>query len=696
MLKTLTPEQADQVFWDIDETPPPIPDDTAPEVEFCPTFTPPDGIPKTWKGKHFRFAWPYRDERERITRYDVRYDDGNGDKVVIPFKTDGKAEAPPSPRSLYALDVLAKAAPNATVYVVEGPKKAAAMCSLGLAATTSQGGAQSALQSDWKPLGRFRHIVILPDADTPGEQYAADVVKALAALPGARQVFIARLPKLPPKGDVVDFLHKRLESWDGFTPIPTENADALRTELLKTIESVAEPAPMPATAPIIEAPITARAADPAWPNPLAAEAFHGLVGRIVRAIEPHTESDSAALLMGILAAFGNAAGASAHFRAEGDTHPARIFFVQVGETSKGRKGTSWSRVSQLMRLVDPVWESDRVAKGLSSGEGLIFAVRDANETTNEKGEVKGDPGVTDKRLFVIESEFASTLQVMNRAGNILSPLIRNAWDSGRLQTLTRTNPMTATGAHISIVGHITRDELLRTLTATETGNGFANRFLWLCTRRSKCLPDGGNLHDDDLMPLAAEIRDALTFARGVDELHRDGDAGDVWRAIYPELSEGLPGLLGAVTGRAEAQVMRLALIYALLDGSATICRPHLEAGLAVWDYCFQSARFIFGDSLGDPVADCIVTALSNRPQGMTRTDISAMFGRHKTTEQIERALSCLTKHGRIMRKQEQTGGREAERIFLSGTRERSERSEQSPSTPILNSLSSLNSQGEFV
>jgi len=73
-----------------------------------------------------------------------------------------------------------------------------------------------------------------------------------------------------------------------------------------------------------------------------------------------------------------------------------------------------------------------------------------------------------------------------------------------------------------------------------------------------------------------------------------------WAAVYGDLSEGQPGLLGAVIGRAGAQVLRLALLYALLDGQAFVDEPHLHAALAVWDYCEASARFVFGESLGDP------------------------------------------------------------------------------------------------
>ncbi len=124
--------------------------------------------------------------------------------------------------------------------------------------------------------------------------------------------------------------------------------------------------------------------------------------------------------------------------------------------------------------MDPQWADQRVVSGLSSGEGLIWAVRDKiykNEEVKDNGrptgevtEVLVDVGEQDKRLLVVEEEFASVLQAVSRHGNTVSALIRQAWDNGKLRTLTKNNPTKATGAHISIVGHITHQELCRLLT----------------------------------------------------------------------------------------------------------------------------------------------------------------------------------------------------------------------------------------
>jgi DNA-binding transcriptional ArsR family regulator len=404
---------------------------------------------------------------------------------------------------------------------------------------------------------------------------------------------------------------------------------------------------------------------------MAPEAFHGLPGEFVRLVDPHTEADPAGLLVQFLVAVGSVIGRRPYFVAEADKHHLNLFAAMVGASAKGRKGTSWGHIRNALADVDETWP-ERVVHGLSSGEGLIWAVRDPitqRQPVKEKGRVTDyedvlvDPGVEDKRLLVVEGEFATALRVLGREGNILSAVVRNAWDTGDLRTLTKNSPAKATGAHISIIGHVTRDELLRYLGTTEAANGFANRFLWVCVRRSKVLPDGGRLHEVDMAPFVRRLRAAVEFARSVGELRRDEEARAIWHEVYPELSEGKPGLLGAVIARAEAQVMRLACLYAVLDMSTVVRREHLLAALAVWDYCEASARFIFGDALGDPVADEILRALRQAgEEGMTRTAIREnLFQRNMPARRIQRALSVLVEAGLVsVERVTDTGGRPAE------------------------------------
>lgn len=355
-----------------------------------------------------------------------------------------------------------------------------------------------------------------------------------------------------------------------------------------------------------------------WPPLPEAEAFHGLAGDVVKVIEPHSEADPVALLAQFILAFGNVVGTGPHFMAESDRHPLNLFAMLVGETAKGRKGTSWGHIRRLFEIVCPDWATQRIQTGLSSGEGLIDAVRDGIDKTavSQIGRARGrqqlvdDHGVDDKRLLVMEPEFAATLRVLRREGNTLSPIIRTAWDGGRLQVLAKNSPARASGAHISIVGHVTRSELLRCLSDVETGNGFANRFLWFCVQRSKTLPEGGHIEEVELASIQQRLKDAVNFAAGVTEIKRDVVAREMWADIYPTLSAGMPGLLGAVTARAEAQVMRLACLYALLDHSSEIHDLHLNAALPLRRYC----------SVGRP----LVEASSRRAKPLLKSSSSAM------------------------------------------------------------------------
>lgn len=344
-----------------------------------------------------------------------------------------------------------------------------------------------------------------------------------------------------------------------------------------------------------------------WPIPIDLDmrtlpklddaALYGLAGDIVRAIEPHTEANNATVLINTLVFFGNAVNRIPHFNVGGNSHTVNLFAAIVGDTAKGRKGTSLGHVKALFKRVDEKWVEDRIQSGLSSGEGLIFHVRDASEQCNDDGK-PNVPGVSDKRLLVIEEELAHTLKVMNRDNNTLSPTIRQAWDSGTLRILTRNNPIKATGAHISIIGHITSAELRMQLRETESANGFANRFLWVYSYRSKLLPHGGGIPDYDA--LASRLRDALTHAQEYEcPMMRDEEANTLWEQRYGDLSEGENGLFGAVTGRAEAQVLRLSMVYALMDCSPIVRRTHLEAALALWQYNSDSAAYIFGHVNGN-------------------------------------------------------------------------------------------------
>jgi hypothetical protein len=413
------------------------------------------------------------------------------------------------------------------------------------------------------------------------------------------------------------------------------------------------------------------------PPPPAEAAFHGIAGQLTHVIAEHSEAAPVALLVQTLVAVGNMIGRTAHFEVEGDSHYLNAFVCLVGTSSKGRKGTSWGRINKFLGGVDPDWANGSITGGLSSGEGLIAAVRDPitkmEPVKDENGtirpfefkEVTIDAGVTDKRVLCYEPEFASVLKVLERQGNTLSTLIRQAWDDGKLRTLVKNSPAKATGAHVSIIAHVTREDLHRYLSETDQANGFGNRFLWIAVSRAKVLPLGGSPSIEALQQLHGAFASAINWAKGqTHPIGFDDIALEKWEEVYPVLSAGRPGLSACMLARAEAQVRRLACLFAVLDRSPEVRLVHLSAALALWKYCESSVYYVFGSSLGNDVADKIQGALQETPAGLTREEIrSQVLKGHRGSKDIGRALSLLFHSGLAHRIVEMTGGRPAERWF---------------------------------
>ena len=287
-----------------------------------------------------------------------------------------------------------------------------------------------------------------------------------------------------------------------------------------------------------------------------------------------------------------------------------------------------------------------------NGEGLIWTVRDP---------AGQDPGAVDKRLLIIEPEFATVLKSTGRELSTLSPTLRSAWDGRPLALLTRTAPARATEAHISIIGHITQTELRRHTTTVEIANGFLNRFIFAAVRRVRLLPEGGDPDPLKGSGLARYLTSVLKHAQTAEQVTLTEDARELWWQLYPHLTQPADGLLGQLTARAEAHGIRLALLYALLDGQRKIAPEHLNAALALWDYAKRSAAWALGHATGDPLAEHIHAALARTPDGLTRTQIRDLCQRNLPADRVEQALHALAATGLAHQQRTVTGGRPAER-----------------------------------
>jgi hypothetical protein len=239
--------------------------------------------------------------------------------------------------------------------------------------------------------------------------------------------------------------------------------------------------------------------------------------------------------------------------------------------------------------------------------------------------------------------------------------MRAAWDGQRLENRTKARKSIATDAHVSVLAAITPEEFRERVTSVDISNGYLNRYLIVAVRRPRLLPEPPPINGAIENEYVQAFEHALAFARreGAGAIERSPEARKRWAHAYEhELSIDRYGLAGSASARAEAHATRLSLIYALLDRSPRIEVVHIDAALALWRYCEQSAVLVFKDRTGNPDADTILEAIENaHPLPLNRTECRDLFARHRSAKQIDLAIEVLDAGGYINVETKPTAGR---------------------------------------
>lgn len=395
---------------------------------------------------------------------------------------------------------------------------------------------------------------------------------------------------------------------------------------------------------------------------------HGLHKQFITRIGPETEAHPVALLATLDVSIGNAIGRGPFTTVGRTEHRPNMYLAVVGNTASGRKGTSADIIADCIRPADDTWAKWCQSPNLTSGEGIVDALRDpVVKIMPKKGggpedyeEVVVDPGVVDKRLLITCSELAAVLKAGNRENSTLFPMLRELWDGKAVRTLAKNAARVATDPHLSIIAHVTRGELLRVLKATEHHGGGTNRYTWVLSERVRELPHGGDL--DDLGTIPQRIGDCIARARQVGRMRRSPAADRLWEEAYSWLTNPRGSeLLVAVLSRAEAQVLRWSMLMAIIAGRDTIEADDLAAALDFWRFAEASAKSIFGqveDGLFERVREAIVAS-----PGITRTMLYRSIGRSCGAAALVDALSRVAAAGLARSEKVETSGRSAERWF---------------------------------
>ncbi len=400
-----------------------------------------------------------------------------------------------------------------------------------------------------------------------------------------------------------------------------------------------------------------------WPARPAGMLSHGVVADLLARVEEETEADPVAIAATFLVSFGSVVGRGPFFAVDGNRHGVNLFATIVGGTSEGRKGTSMSIVRAVFREIDEEWVRNCKTSSLTSGEGLIDLIRDdvyavkENKQTGEPESYLSVPGVADKRLLFECQELAAVMRAGKQERSTLFPTLREAWDGQDLRTPTKNNPRKVTDPHVSGVCHITPEELAKLQTDADIYGGTWNRFLWVAARRARLCPHGGDF--EDLRELQARVRSVVVNAQNVGRMRRTVAADRLWEREYFRRAECPPGgVVGAILGRAEAQILRLSMLAALCRGESVIDEVDLAAALDLWRYVDDTVRMLFGHG-EDPLVSKIIAAVRAAP-GISRSDLHRTVAKAMPAAQFVAALARAAAMGAIIPETVKTAGRDRE------------------------------------
>lgn len=328
--------------------------------------------------------------------------------------------------------------------------------------------------------------------------------------------------------------------------------------------------------------------------------LYGLVGEIACVGGEGTETNPYAIAANFLAYLSCAIGRGVYLPIGNTWHHTRLFCLHIGRSGRGRKGDALSlvmRLDQAIRELNVGFAPQIHRGGLSSREGLVALMHDGYK----HGRLEFAP-INDKRLWVVESEFANVLHQGRREGNTLSAALRDCWDGVCLKPATKSNRLYASHPHVCLSGAISPDELTGLMTSRELTNGFANRFLMIWAERTQILPFPKPTSQNTVDDLAQRILKVLVFA-GADQhscrdhLRMELSAEAQWRysQLYrTELNEDVGSeLVNAMLERRAPMLLRLAMVFALSDLKLKIDMAHIEAAMAWMRYATASIRYVF-------------------------------------------------------------------------------------------------------
>jgi len=401
--------------------------------------------------------------------------------------------------------------------------------------------------------------------------------------------------------------------------------------------------------------------------------FYGPLGNLALRAAEGTEVNPVAAMAAVMSWFSSCMGRTRAIPIGDEWHHLRLFTLHVGRSSRGGKGMALGLMKRLIKAINELNGAESPLPpmhtgGLSSREGLASLIHDGYSD----GKIVHEP-IADKRLFIVESEFANVLAQGKRDGNTLSTCLRDVWDGASIKPATKASRVWASRPHIALHGSITPTELRAKLASNDLSNGFANRFLMVWAERRAVIPFPSRASDAVVNELAetftAIIRHGLAGypeATETKSLRMSRAARDLYGDCYREFAKPHPSgeMVGGLLQRRPPMLLRIAGLFAVADLAEEISRDHIAAAKAWMDYFAQSVQMIFtpildieGEARHNENVEKLASWLTERGGWESRKDITRVcFQGHTAKTVIDEALERLSLDGRLERREVESGG----------------------------------------
>ncbi|WP_431933704.1 hypothetical protein [Nonomuraea jabiensis] len=341
--------------------------------------------------------------------------------------------------------------------------------------------------------------------------------------------------------------------------------------------------------------------------------FSGFLGKAVRTLIPHSEADAVGILASLLSAFSAAIdnGPRVHYGTQTQTLSAWV--VLVGNTGQGRKGTATRAALDIVRTALPDWSKATILEGCpQSGPAYVSTLADMNGTA-----------------LMLEEEFADLLKVSARYKS-MGKALRRSWEGASISNRTKEAVIQVDAPHVAIVGNVTPTEWATSIGKADKAGGTLNRFLPLYVERSKKIKLSEQIAADDwaalIRPLAREFRQAVTFARNIDEVTVTPTALTLWDDKLSELIDGLSigrEAMEQFAARAADYVWRLSALYALADQRDEISTGDLEAAVGLVAYMCDSVTYLTPELSGGQSQESLALKIEQFVKGAGEEGVPA-------------------------------------------------------------------------